>query len=456
MNRKTELDMEVPLGCKWNPSSWRSRPICQSPSYPDALTLKQAERAISSFPPLVYEGEILRLKEQLALVERGEAFLLQGGSCAESFSDFKFETIRDSFQVLLQMAIVLTFGTKKPVIKVGRMAGQFAKPRSSDYEVRGELSLPAFRGDIINGFEFTLEQRTPDPKRMEKAYFQSAAMLNVLRALSKGGFSDLQRIHSWNLEFIKSSKFGAQYEEVSNRIDESMAFLRAAGIKPESALDVSSVEFFTSHESLLLPYEEALTRNRSLGDGFYAGSAHMLWIGDRTRQLDGAHVEYARGISNPIGLKCGPSMTVDELLRLSDRLNPTNEAGRLVVITRFGSKNIANLLPQFLRRLKSEGRRVLWCCDPMHGNNYSTQAGVKTRSFEDILQEARKFFEIHKAEGTIAGGVHFELTGKDVTECIGGAQGINESQIDSSGYESLCDPRLNASQSLELAFQLVR
>jgi 3-deoxy-7-phosphoheptulonate synthase len=438
----------------WNPASWREKPIQQSPEYPDISKLKQVESQLAMYPPLVFEGEVLRLKEQLALVERGEALLLQGGDCAESFSDLQFASIQDNFRVLLQMALVLTFGAKRPVVKIGRMAGQFAKPRSSDSEVREGLKLPAFRGDIVNGYNFTKEERTPDPTRMETAYFHSAATLNLLRALSKGGFADLQQFHTWNLDYAQNSNFNSDYVKVAQRIDEAMAFMRATGVRTDQ--DLSNVEFFTSHESLLLQYEEALTKKSVQGPGFYAGSAHMLWIGDRTRQLDGAHVEFARGLINPIGLKCGPSMKVEDLLRLIDRLNPENESGRLTLITRFGSQNIANQLPKFIRRIKGEGRRVVWCCDPMHGNTYSTAQGKKTRSFDDVLSETKDFFDIHKSENTVAGGVHLELTGKDVTECIGGRQKISETQIESAGYESLCDPRLNASQALELAFQLVR
>lgn len=441
---------------EWSPSSWRKKPICQAPQYPNDEELRQVEEKLSQYPPLVFEGEVARLKNLLSLVEQGKALLLQGGDCAESFSDLQFHTIQDNFRVILQMAIVLTFGAKRPVIKVGRMAGQFAKPRSSDHETREGVSLPVFRGDLINGHGFSTNERTPDPRRMETAYFQSAATLNLLRALSKGGYANLEKIHSWNLEYVKNSKFGSSYEQVTRRIDEAMAFIRAAGIQAEAAPDLSTVEFFTSHESLLLPYEEALTKRSSFINGYYAGSAHMLWIGDRTRQVDGAHVEFARGILNPIGLKCGPGLQADDLLRLVERLNPQNEPGRLTLITRFGAKNISPLLPQLIRRIQEEGRRVVWCCDPMHGNTYSTSQGIKTRLFDDILAETRDFFEIHEAEGTVAGGVHFELTGKNVTECIGGDQKISEKQIDSLSYESLCDPRLNASQALELAFQLVR
>jgi 3-deoxy-7-phosphoheptulonate synthase len=426
------------------------------PSYPDLSALNHVESKLKHYPPLVFEGEIIRLKSQLAAVERGEAFLLQGGDCAESFSDLQFETIRDNFRVLLQMAVVLTFGLRRPIVKVGRVAGQFAKPRSTDTETRDGRTLPSYRGDIINGFEFTEASRKVDPARMEHAYFHSAAKLNLLRSLSKGGFADLHKINNWNLRFLTGSEFQSRYDQIAKRIDESISFMRAAGIDVHGSTDLATVEIFTSHEALLLNYEEALTRKSDLDQRYYNGSAHMLWIGDRTRQLDGAHVEFARGIENPIGLKCGPELADDDLIRLIDRLNPANEAGRLTLITRFGSSKIAHLFPKLLSRVKAEGRRVVWCCDPMHGNTFTTARGFKTRSFDDVLHETRDFFRIHEAEGTVAGGVHFELTGRNVTECVGGGQNINESEIIGERYETLCDPRLNPNQALELAFQLVR
>lgn len=441
---------------EWSPSSWRQHPARQQPIYGNADALADSENRLSQYPPLVFESELSRLQGLLAQVGRGEAFLLQGGDCAESFGDFRFDTIRDNFRILLQMAVILTFGSKRPVVKVGRMAGQFAKPRSSEFETREGRALPAYRGDIVNGFEFASEAREPDPSRMEKAYFHSAATLNALRGLSKSGFADLQRLHEWNLEFVGRAGLGERYEQVARRIDESMAFLRATGMRMESSADLSGVEFFTSHEALLLRYEEAMTRRSESGSGFYSGSGHMLWIGERTRQTEGAHVEYARGVSNPIGLKCGPDLRSDDLLRLIDRLNPRNEPGRLTLITRFGASKIEDLLPKLVRRVKGEGRHVVWCCDPMHGNTFATAQGTKTRSFQDILSETKSFFAVHEGESTIAGGVHFELTGRNVTECVGGGQDISERQIDSGQYETLCDPRLNASQALELAFQLVR
>ena len=437
----------------WTSSSWRSFPISQVPHYSDLNELALVEKRLKSFPPLVFEGEVAQLRKQLELVERGEAFLLQGGDCAESFTDFRPDTIRDSFRVLLQMAVVLTFGSKRPVVKVGRVAGQYAKPRSSQLETRNQLTLPTYRGDIINGFEFNANDRKPDPQRMEKAYFHSAATLNLLRAYSKGGFADLHRVHSWNLDFIGQSQSDPRYEKILTRLHETMAFMKATG-QPVEKLE--TIEFFTSHESLLLNYEESLVRHDEDSGQAFAGSAHMLWIGERTRQLDGAHVEFASGISNPIGLKCGPEIRPDVLLRLIDKLNPLNEPGRLTLIPRLGVGRIGDALPKLIRRIKGEGRRIVWCCDPMHGNTSTTATGLKTRSFNDVLSEARAFFEIHEAEGTVPGGVHFELTGRNVSECTGGAQNISEEQLGGDGYETLCDPRLNASQALEFAFQLVR
>ena len=437
----------------WSPSSWRSRPVAQAPDYSDQAELADVEGRLKTYPPLVFEGEVARLRERLALVEKGEAFLLQGGDCAESFADFRPETIRDSFRVLLQMSVVLTFGSKRPVVKIGRVAGQYAKPRSSQIETRGTQTLPAYRGDIVNGFEFSEADRRPDPQRMEKAYFHSAATLNLLRAYSKGGFADLHRVHSWNLDFVRQSKADPRYEAILDRLHETIAFMKATG---QPAEKLETIELFTSHESLLLNYEESLVRQEEAGGKAYAGSAHMLWIGERTRQLDGAHVEFASGIANPIGLKCGPDMKPDDLLRLMDRLNPLNEPGRLTLIPRLGVRRVSEVLPKLIRRVRGEGRRAVWCCDPMHGNTSTTAAGIKTRSFGDVLAETRAFFEIHKSEGTVPGGVHFELTGRNVSECTGGAQNILEEQLGDGGYETLCDPRLNASQALEFAFQLVQ
>ena len=450
----------------WTPQSWREKKAAQMPAYPDQAKLQEVETKLASYPPLVFAGEARRLKERLADVAEGRAFLLQGGDCAESFQEFRANTIRDNFRILLQMAVVLTYGAKKPIVKIGRVAGQFAKPRSNDLEERDGLKLPAYRGDIINGFDFNLESRTPDPNRMERAYVQSAATLNLLRAFSQGGFGDLRQVHAWNLDFVKRGK-GAQgdlYESIAARIDDTLSFMQAAGISADNTPQLYQVDFYTSHESLLLNYEEALTRRDSttarLVDGYegdwYDCSAHMLWIGDRTRQPDGAHVEFMRGVKNPIGLKCGPSSNPDELIRLIDILNPDNQAGRLTLIARMGHDKIEKHLPALIQRVRSEGRKVVWCSDPMHGNTISTTNGYKTRPFENILSEVRHFFDIHKAIGTIAGGVHFELTGKDVVECLGGDQAISEANLAEGMYETLCDPRLNASQALELAFQLCK
>ncbi len=444
----------------WTPDSWRNKSASQLPVYPDANRLADTEKRLASFPPLVFAGEARTLKDRLAKVSRGEAFLLHGGDCAESFADFRANTIRDNFRILLQMAAVLTFTSKKHIVKIGRTAGQFAKPRSNDSETRNGTTLPSYRGDIINGYDFDALSRVPDPERMERAYFQSASTLNLLRAFAQGGYADLHRIHSWNLDFVKKSSRADQYESLASRLDEALAFVAAMGI---TSGEIRETEFFTSHEALLLHYEQALTRRDSTtarpeygyeGD-WYDCSAHMLWIGERTRQVDGAHVEYLRGVKNPIGLKCGSSMKPDELIKLIDILNPLNEPGRLTLITRFGHENIESVLSSLIRRVRMEGRQVVWCCDPMHGNTITASNGYKTRNFLHILSEVRKFFAIHRSEGTYAGGVHFELTGRNVVECIGGDQAITESHLAEGLYETLCDPRLNADQALELAFKLV-
>lgn len=453
---------------QWTPSSWRSKPAKQIPAYPDATALREVEERLSTYPPLVFAGEARQLQNRLAKVARGQAFLLQGGDCAESFGDFRATTIRDNFRILLQMAVILTFRSKLPVVKVSRMAGQFAKPRSSDTETRDGVTLPSYRGDIINGFEFHASARTPDPTRMERAYVQAASTLNLLRAFAQGGYADLNQVHAWNLGFVKKSKSNERanqlYEDVASRLDDILSFMRAMGITSESTPQIREVELYTSHEALLLLYEQALTRQDSttaresdgyLGD-WYDCSAHMLWLGERTRQTDGAHVEFLRGIHNPIGVKLGPNATGDEAMELIDVLNPRNIPGRLTLITRMGHDRVADRLPLLIRKLQSEGRDVAWCCDPMHGNTETMGNGYKTRSFAKILAEVRKFFEVHEAEGSVAGGVHFELTGKDVVECIGGDQDIQSEHLAQGLYETLCDPRLNASQSLELAFQLCR
>jgi 3-deoxy-7-phosphoheptulonate synthase len=435
----------------WSPDSWRVCPIRQVPSYPDADRLAAMEARLSRFPPLVFAGEARRLKAQLALAAQGKAFVLQGGDCAESFGDFTANVIRDTFRVLLQMAVVLTFGGAVPVVKLGRMAGQFAKPRSSDTETVGEVSLPSYRGDIVNGPEFNSEARIPNPARMEFGYFQSAGTLNLLRAFASGGYADLHEVHRWNLDFVSRSPLAARYRDLSARIDETLAFMAACGLT--SAPQIRETDFYTSHEALLLPYEQALTRIDSTSGEHYACSAHFLWIGDRTRQLDGAHVEFMRGIRNPIGLKVGPGMTPDELLRLIDVLDPGNEPGRLTLIARLGADKVAEKLPPLLRAVKAAGRTPVWLCDPMHGNTVSTAAKIKTRRFDDIVAELTSFFAVHDAAQTIAGGAHVEMTGQDVTECVGGARGLSEDDL-GARYETFCDPRLNAEQSLELAFHL--
>lgn len=433
----------------WHPGSWREKPIRQVPDYPDAAKLAAMEARLARFPPLVFAGEARRLKQNLALAARGEAFVLQGGDCAEGFADFTANIIRDQFRVLLQMAVVLTFGGGLPVVKLGRMAGQFAKPRSSETETRNGVTLPSYRGDIINGPEFTAEARTPDPARMETAYMQSAATLNLLRAFATGGYADLHQVHRWNLGFVANSPLADRYQDLATRIDESLRFLSACGMS--DIPQVRETEFYTSHESLLLPYEQALTRIDSTTGDWYACSAHFLWIGDRTRQPDGAHVEFLRGVKNPIGLKVGPTMTAEELLRLTDILNPANEPGRLTLISRMGAEKVGTLLPPLIRALARAGRQVVWLCDPMHGNTVKAANDYKTRSFDAILSEVRAFFDIHAAEGTYAAGVHVEMTGQDVTECLGGAHRLTEADL-SANYATFCDPRLNASQALELAF----
>jgi 3-deoxy-7-phosphoheptulonate synthase len=438
---------------QWSRTSWRDKEAAQLPSYPDADALAAVETKLASYPPLVFAGEARDLTRRLAAVSRGEAFLLQGGDCAESFAEFGADNIRDTFRVLLQMAVVLTFAAKRPVVKVGRMAGQFAKPRSSPTEKVGELELPSYKGDIINEDLPTPEARIPDPQRMLQAYLQSAASLNLLRAFATGGYADLHRVASWNLGFTQGSPEAERYQALAERISTALDFADACGVNPDNSATLKGVSFFTSHEALLLPYEEALTRLDTTSGKWVAGSGHMIWIGDRTRQLDGAHVEYCRGVLNPIGLKCGPSLAPDELLRLADRLNPNNEPGRLTLIVRVGSGNVAKHLPQFIRAVQREGRHVVWCCDPMHGNTIKAEGGYKTRPFDRILSEVHEFFDVHAAEGTHAGGVHFEMTGQNVTECLGGMHNLAEADL-GSRYHTACDPRLNASQALELAFRL--
>jgi len=420
------------------------------PDYADRAALAEVEARLAKYPPLVFAGEARRLRAQLAEAGEGRAFLLQGGDCAESFAEFSADNIRDTFRVMLQMAVVLTYGAKVPVIKVGRMAGQFAKPRSAPTEVVNGVELPSYRGDIINGFEPTPEARAPDPGRMLQAYTQAAATLNLLRAFSTGGFADIHRVHSWTLGFAEHDK-AERYRELSNRISDALDFMSAAGVNGANSHTLQSVEFYTSHEALLLEYEEALCRIDSLTGQPVAGSGHMIWVGDRTRQIDGAHVEFCRGVLNPIGLKCGPSITADDLKRLMARLNPANEAGRLTLIARFGAGHVGEHLPRLIRAVREEGAKVTWSCDPMHGNTIKSASGYKTRPFDSVLREVRAFFEVHTAEGTVPAGVHFEMTGQDVTECTGGLRAVTDENL-AHRYHTACDPRLNASQALELAF----
>ena len=434
----------------WTKSDWRAKPRVQMPDYPDAAALHSVEAQLAKYPPLVFAGEARKLKKALAQAVEGKAFLLQGGDCAESFAEFSADNIRDTFRVMLQMAVVLTFGAKVPVVKVGRMAGQFAKPRSAGMEVMGGVELPSYRGDIINGFDFTPAARVPDPQRMLQAYTQAAASLNLVRAFSTGGFADIHRVHSWTLGFAEHDK-AERYRELSNRISDALDFMNAAGVNAETAHELATVDFYTSHEALLLEYEEALCRVDSTTGLPVAGSGHMIWIGDRTRQPDGAHVEFCRGVQNPIGLKCGPTTTADDLKLLMARLNPENEAGRLTLIARFGAGKVGENLPRLIKAVREVGAKVLWVCDPMHGNTIKAASGYKTRPFESVLREVREFFGVHKAEGTIPGGVHFEMTGQDVTECTGGVRAVTDEDL-SDRYHTACDPRLNASQSLELAF----
>jgi 3-deoxy-7-phosphoheptulonate synthase len=434
----------------WQKSDWRTKPRIQMPDYLDGAELKAVEAKLASYPPLVFAGEARRLKAQLGAASRGEAFLLQGGDCAESFEQFSADGIRDTFKVMLQMAMVLTYGAKVPVVKVGRMAGQFAKPRSAPTETIDGVELPSYRGDIINELDFTSESRIPNANKMLQAYTQAAATLNLLRAFSTGGYANVHQVHSWTLGFTEGEK-ATKYRDMANRISDTLDFMKAAGVTSERLHSLQTVDFYTSHESLLLEYEEALTRLDSTSGKWLAGSGHMIWIGDRTRQPDGAHVEFARGVQNPIGLKCGPTTTAEDLKVLMEKLNPENEAGRLTLIARFGAGNVGDHLPRLVKAVQEEGANVLWTCDPMHGNTIKSATGYKTRPFDSVLREVREFFGVHKVEGTIPGGVHFEMTGQDVTECTGGVRAVTEEDL-SARYHTACDPRLNASQSLELAF----
>ena len=436
----------------WSPSSWRKKEASHMPKYLDEPLLNKTLKEISKFPPLVFAGEARLLKEKLAEVSNGNAFLLQGGDCAESFADFHPNNIRDTFKVILQMAVVLTFGASCPVVKVGRIAGQFAKPRSAPTEVLNNIELESYKGDIINGIDFNERDRNPDPNRLIKAYNQSASTLNLLRAFSQGGFANLNKIHQWNLNFVKDEN-AIKFQEISSRIDECLSFMEACGINGDSVRQLNETDFFTSHEALLLQYEEALTRVDSTTGKWYDVSAHMLWIGDRTRHLDGAHIEFLKGIENPLGIKVGPTTKTDELLKILDVLNPDNDAGRITLICRMGHEKVSSILPKIIKSVKKEGKNVVWTCDPMHGNTIKSSTGFKTRPLKDIISEIQQFFQIHKSQDTYPGGVHLEMTGQDVTECMGGLQEITDEDL-KNRYHTYCDPRLNASQALELAFLL--
>jgi 3-deoxy-7-phosphoheptulonate synthase len=435
-------------------SSWRSRERIQMPVYTDAGALAAAEAGLKANPPLIFAGEARRLRGELAAVSRGEAFLLQGGDCAESFDQFGAANVRDTFKVLLQMAMVLTYGAKVPVVKVGRIAGQFAKPRSAPTETVDGVELPSYRGDIINGFPFDEASRMPDPGRMLEAYAQAAATLNMLRGLARGGFADINQVHSWTLDFTAEDKAEA-YRDIADALQDTLDFIKAAGLSPDKVEELATVDFYTSHEALLLEYEEALARQDPVTGDLVAGSGHLIWIGDRTRQPDGAHVEFCRHVANPIGLKCGPSISSEDLKVLIERLNPENEAGRLTLIARFGAGKVAEHLPPLIDTVDRMGAKVVWSCDPMHGNTIKSATGYKTRPFDDVLAEVQDFFRIHREAGTIPGGVHFEMTGQDVTECTGGLRALTDEDL-SDRYHTACDPRLNASQSLELAFLVNR
>ncbi len=435
----------------WDKTSWRNKPIKQQPSYNDAQMLKGVEDSLRSYPPLVFAGEVRSLKKQLANAQQGNAFLLQGGDCAESFAQFDATNIRDLFKVLLQMAVVLTYAGSCPIVKVARIAGQFAKPRSSDFEEIEGTKLPSYRGDIINDIAFSENARKPDPSRMIQAYNQAASTHNLLRAFSRGGLADLHEVNKWNLGFVKGLNVGKRYQELANQITDTLNFMEACGIKAENTPMINEVKLYTSHEALLLNYEEALTREDSLKGGWYDCSAHFLWIGDRTRALDEAHIEFLRGIENPIGVKIGPTSNAEDMLKMCDILNPKNEPGRLNFIVRMGAQKIEELFPPLLKAIKKEGKNILWSIDPMHGNTIKATSNYKTREFNKILSEVESFFNIHKSENTIAGGIHLEMTGQDVTECVGGARDIKDEDL-SARYHTHCDPRLNASQALELAF----
>lgn len=437
----------------WTPESWKSKTAKQLPDYKDQGAVDEAVSTLKAMPPLIFAGECRTLKKRLAAASRGEAFLLQGGDCAESFKEFSAINIRDTFRVILQMAVTMTYGAGTPIIKIGRVAGQFAKPRSKPTETQDGVELPSYKGDIINGIEFSKEAREPDPNRMVQAYHQATATLNLLRAFSRGGYADLNRVHQWNLGFVQRSEQSRQFEELASRIDAAMQFMKACGIDGETMPTLRNTEFFTSHEALLLPYEQGLSRVDSTTGDWYDCSGHFLWIGDRTRQADGAHVEFLRGVHNPLGIKCGPTSDADELIKLLDILNPNNDEGRITLISRMGHTQVDDHLPALLRRVKAEGRNVLWSCDPMHGNTIKSDNGYKTRPFEFLLKEIQDFFAAHRAEGTVPGGIHLEMTGQNVTECTGGLYNLSEAELENR-YHTHCDPRLNADQSIEMAFLL--
>ena len=447
------MEEDLHVARNWNPDSWKTHEARHLPRYEDASALSEAEATLRNYPPLVFAGEARALKAELAGVSRGEGFLIQGGDCAESFAEFHPNNIRDTFRVLLQMAVVLTFAGKLPVVKVGRMAGQFAKPRSADTETKDGVTLPSYFGDNVNGIEFTPEARRNDPQRMVRAYSQAAATLNLLRAFAGGGYANLRQVHQWTLDFMGRSPWADRFAETADRIGEALDFMEACGVDPGTVPQLQGTSFYTSHEALLLPYEQAMTRQDSLTGDWYDTSAHMVWIGDRTRFDGSAHVEFARGIGNPLGLKCGPSLEPDVLLGLLDTLNPAREPGRITLISRFGHDKVEAGLPRLLRAVTREGHPVVWSCDPMHGNVVKAESGFKTRPFDRILTEVKGFFAVHRAEGTHAGGIHIEMTGQDVTECTGGAVAITDEAL-GDRYHTHCDPRLNAAQSLELAFLL--
>nr|CRH04465.1 3-deoxy-7-phosphoheptulonate synthase (Phospho-2-dehydro-3-deoxyheptonate aldolase) (DAHP synthetase class II) [Candidatus Magnetococcus massalia] len=435
----------------WKPDSWKNYTALQQPEWPDQEALKRSFDNLSSYPPLVFAGEVRSLTDHLAKVANGQAFLLQGGDCAESFGQFNANAIRDKLKILLQMAVILTYGSGRPVVKVGRIAGQFAKPRSSPTETKGETTLPSFRGEMVNDPYFSETARKPDPERLERVYFQSASTLNLLRAFTSGGFADLHRLQMWTRDFVANSPQGQRYGDLADKLSDALKFMDTIGITSANTPVLKEVEYFTSHEALILEYEQALTRQDSLTDEHYCCSAHMLWIGERTRQLDGAHVEFLRGVKNPLGVKLGPTSTTEDALALCEKLNPDNIPGRLTFITRFGHNKVADCLPKLLQAVQREGRSVIWSCDPMHGNTFASKSGYKTRDVENVLSEMKSFFAVHKAEGTCPGGIHLELTGDKVTECVGGSHTLTDEQLPER-YETTCDPRLNANQSLDIAF----